>query len=158
MADCVDATITIGGPVPADRLQDLIDAIQCERIGPDWDERFRDQEDLLGFLKDGATGVTFYGRQVPGGEFEDLQSFCVQVGLTYVLTYDGYGCSWGPARRICRPGDSGDGDTCPLTADNGAACIDGQDIRRLGLTSVAAIIERLELFDRAHVPPLELTR
>lgn len=158
MSDRVDATITIGGLVPADRIEDLMEVIEAERLGAQWDEYFDNRDDLLAFLKDGAEGVTLYSREVAAGEFEMLQAFCVEVGLTYVLSYDGYGASWGPARRIWRPGDEGNGDTCSLDADNGHACLGVHDIRHLELTDVAAIIARLELFDRPHVPPLELGR
>lgn len=156
MADRVDATITIGGPVPADRLEDLLDAIEAERLRRDWEEPFQDRGDLLAHLQDGAEGVTFYGREVAGGEFDELQTFCQKVGLTYVLTYDGYGGEWGPARRIRRPGDVGDGLTCSLSADGGYACLTDDDIRFLGLADVEAILEHLRLFNDPHVPPLEL--
>ncbi|MBB3892866.1 hypothetical protein GGQ61_003604 [Phenylobacterium haematophilum] len=147
MADRVDATITIGGPVPADRLEELLDVIESERLGRDWEERFQSRDELLAYLQDGAEGVTFYGREVSGGEFDELAAYCVEVGLTYVLTYDGYGCEWGPARRVRRPGDAGDGVTCSLNAD---------DIRFVGLADVDAILEHLRLFADPHVPPVEI--
>lgn len=156
MADRVDATITIGGPVPADRLEELLDVIESERLGRDWDEHFRSRGELLEYLQDGATGVAFYRREVAGGEFDELAGFCVEVGLTYVLTYDGYGCEWGPARRIRRPGDAGDGVTCSLNADGGTPCVTADDIRFGGLGDVEAIIEHLRLFADPHVPPFEI--
>lgn len=156
MSNRVDATITIGGPVPADRIEDLLATIEAERLGPDWEERFAGRDDLVAFLADGAVGVTFYARELPGGEFHGLQAFCAEVGLSYVLTYDGYGAEWGPARRIWRPGDTGDGLTCSLNADGGYACVTADDIRFLELADVEAIIAHLELFNAPNVPPLEL--
>jgi hypothetical protein len=156
MADRVDATITIGGPVPADRLDDLLDAIESERLGRDWEEPFPSRDNLVDYLSAGAEGCAFYGREVAGGEFDELEAFCVEVGLTYVLTYDGYGCEWGPARRIRRPGDAGDGVTCSLNADGGTPCVTADDIRFLGLADVDAILEHLRLFADPHVPPLEI--
>ncbi|MBV9994967.1 MAG: hypothetical protein JO127_07120 [Caulobacteraceae bacterium] len=91
-----------------------------------------------------------------GGEFDDPQAFCQEVGLSYVLTYDGYGSEWGPARRIWRPGDAGDGVTCSLNADGGYACVTVDDIRHLQPADLEAILQHLMLFDDPHVPPLEL--
>ena len=156
MADRVDATITIGGPVPADRLDQLLDVIESERLGRDWEERFSSRDELLDYLRVGAEGATFYGREVAGGEFDELEAFCVEVGLSYVLTYDGYGCEWGPARRIRRPGDAGDGVTCSLNADGGTPCVTADDIRFLGLADVDAILEHLRLFADPHVPPVRI--
>ena len=158
MADRVDATITIGGPVPADRLEDLLDAIEADHLGSDWEERFASRDDLRAFLQDGAEGVTLYGREVASGEFVELQAFCLEVGLTHVLTYDGYGGQWGPARRIWRPGDPGDGLTCSLNADGGFACVTSDDIRHLELADMEAVLQHLELFNDPHVPPLEISR
>ena len=156
MADRVDATITIGGPVPADRLEDLLDAIEADHLGSDWEERFASRDDLLAFLQEGAEGVTLYGREVASGEFVDLQALCHELGLSYVLTYDGYGGQWGPARRIWRPGGAGDGTTCSLNADGGFACVTADDIRFLALPDVEAILQHLQLFNDPHVPPLEI--
>lgn len=156
MADRVDATITIGGQVPADRLEELLGVIESEGLGRDWEERFQSRDELLAYLQDGAEGVTFYGREASGGEFDELAAYCVEAGLTYVLTYDGYGCEWGPARRIRRPGDAGDGVTCSLNADGGTPCVTADDIRFAGLADVEAILEHLRLFADPHVPPLEI--
>jgi prevent-host-death family protein len=156
MADRVDATITIGGPAPRNRLEDLLDAIESERLGPDWEERFASREDLLAYLADAAEGATFYAREVAGGELDTLQALCVEIGLSYILTYDGYGCEWGPARRIRRPGDPGAGLTCSLNADGGSACVTADDIRHLQLADVDAVLQHLALFDDPHVPPIEI--
>ena len=158
MSDRADATITIGGPLPATRLDELLDTIEAEHLGSDWDEYFASRENLLAFLQDGATGVTLYGRQRPGGEIEDLQAFCVEVGLTYVLTYDGYGCEWAPARRIRRPGDAGEGRTCGLNVDGGVACVTAHEIHFQELGGVKEILEHLARFDDPHVPPLEIIK
>lgn len=154
MANRVDATITIGGPVPADRLEDLLQLIGAERLGPDWEERFSGPQELLDYLEAGAEGATFYAREVAGGEFDDLQAFCAEVGLTYVLTYDGYGCEWGPSRRIRRPGDDDDGVTCSLNADGGYACVTADDIRHLGLPDLEAVFAFLGRFNDPQIPPL----
>lgn len=156
MSDRVSASIQIGGPVPADRLDDLIDAIDSEGLCPDWGAVFDDRGDILAHLANGVEGVIFRRHEVAAGEFDDLQALCVEIGLTYVLTYDGYGGEWGPARRIYRPGDAGDGDTCSLDRDDGRACVCADDIYHLGYLTLDQVLERLALFDNPHVPPLEI--
>jgi len=156
MSDRVDATITIGGPLPADRLEALIDAIEEDALGPEWDATFLTRDEVVAYLQDGAEGVTLYAREVASGELPSVQAFCVEVGLSYVLTYDGYGCQWGPARRIRRPGDEGEGVTCSLNADCGSACVTLGDIRYLGLADLEAVLAHLALFDDPHVPPLDI--
>lgn len=156
MSDRVSATLTIGGPVPRGRLDELIDAIEAEDVGPDWDVGFDSREDILAHLANGATGANLCRHEVAAGEFEGLQAVCMALGLAYVLTYDGYGGSWGPARRIWRPGDYGDGKTCSLESDGGAACVTAGDIRHHQFDSVDAVLAHLALFDDPHVPPLEI--
>jgi hypothetical protein len=154
MSDRVDATITIGGAVPADRLEDLLQAIEIEGLGPDWDEPFSDRQALLAYLEAGATGAAFYAREVADGQFGVLQAFCAGVGLNYVLTYDGFGCEWGPTRRIRYPGDQGDGVSCPLDANGGSACVSAHDIRYGDFADLRAVIAYLDLLDKPRVPPL----
>ena len=156
MSDRVSATITIGGLVPAARLNDLLDAIEAEDLGPDWDVRFDSRDDILAHLVNGAAGAFFCRLEVASGEFEDLQAACVEIGLSYVLTYGGSGGQWGPGRRIWRPGDAGYGLTCSLNAEDGYACASANDIRGWGFVDLQQVLERLALFDDPHVPPLEI--
>ena len=158
MANRAGATITIGGPVPADRLEDLLQMIEAEGLGSDWDEPFSSRQELLSYLEAAAEGAAFYAREVADGEFDALQAFCVEVGLTYVLTSDGYSCEWGPSRRIRRPGDAGDGVTCSLNMDGGYACVSADDIRYLELADLEAVLAFLARFNDPRVPPLEFGR
>ncbi len=91
MADRVSASIKVGGVLAATQLAEFINLIGCEGLGPDWDGGFESEAELRTYLSDGDAGVTFYAHEVRGGEFEDLQAFCMSQGLTYVLTYDGHG-------------------------------------------------------------------
>ncbi len=156
MADRVDARIKLGGHVPADEAPRLVELILQEALGPDWDQRFDDPDEVIDHLREGTGGVVLYGQQVASGEFSELQAFCARVGLTYVLTYDGFGGEWGPGRRIRRPGDAGEGLTCPLSEDGGAACISAAMIRGLKLADVPAILSVLERFDAEATPPLTI--
>jgi len=156
MADRVDATILIGGTVPADRIEDLLDVIQAERLGSDWEERFGCRGALRRWLDAAEGPVLLYGREVAAGEFEELQALCVEIGLTYVLTYDGYGAEWAPARRIWRPGDAGDGETCSLSGDGGRACVTADDLRHQAFADLDALEAYLKGFDDPKAPSLVL--
>ena len=154
MADRVSANIRVGGVLPADALAEFMRIIEEEDLGPGWDESFVDADELTAYICDGASGVSFYAHEVRRGEFDGLQAFCVRQGLTYVLTYDGFGGEWGPGRRIRRPEDGDVGVSCPLDADGGSACITAEQIKALGLTSVDAILSHLERFDLGETPAL----
>ncbi len=153
MADRVSASLKVGGVLPSSALPELIELIQQEGVGPDWGESFQTEGDLLAHLRNGASGVTFYAFRVRNGEFEDLQDFCARHGLTYVLSFDGLGGGWAPGRRIRRPQDRGQGLTCTLDGDRGAACLSADQIPALGLTTVQEILAHLERFDLSETPP-----
>ena len=152
MANRVSASLKVGGVLPSSALAEFIELILEQNLGPDWDEYFDDEADLSVHLADGAEGVTFYAHEVAGGEFEDLQAFCLRQGLTYVLTYDGFGGEWAPGRRIRRPEDRGEGMTCTLDADMGAACISADEITARGFGAVADILAHLDRFNRSETP------
>ena len=80
MTDRVSASIKVGGVLAATQLTEFINLIGCEGLGPDWDEGFGNEAELRTYLADGDAGVTFYAHEVRGGEFEDLQAFCVIQG------------------------------------------------------------------------------
>ncbi len=153
MADRVSASIKVGGVLAATQLAEFINLIDCEGLGPDLDGGFENEAELRTYLSEGDAGLTFYAHEVRGGEFEDLQAFCMSQGLIYVLTYDGYGGEWGPGRRIRRPQDPGAGVSCPLDADQGYACIGAEQIATLGLRSIEDILAHLARFDLSETPP-----
>ncbi len=152
MAEYVSASIRVGGKLSVAALPHLIRLIGEERLGPNWNEGFKDEGQLRTYLSEGAAGIALFSCEVAGGEFEGLQAFCVQHGLTYVLTYDGCSGSWSAGRRIRRPQDRGDGLTCTLDDTEGFACISADQIRRFGLHSVEAILAHLRRFDDAQTP------
>ena len=154
MDDRVSASLKVGGMLTSSALPEFIELLQEEDVGPYWDQSFQTEADLMAYLEDGASGVTFYAHEVRGGEFEDLQAFCVRQGLTYVLTYDGFGGGWAPGRRIRRPQDGGEGLTCTLHEDMGAACISGDQITALGFSTIADVLSHLERFNRSETPDL----
>lgn len=154
MGNRVSASISIGGYVPADQIDALCEVIEGERLGPEWGDCFQDRGELLAYLQAAQDGADFYGTEVNGGEFDDLQAFCARHGLVYRLTYDGYGGEWGPATRLHHA--DGTEETCSLDADAGQACISRYDLAVLGFATVDELGTYLERFDRFRPPPLVL--
>jgi hypothetical protein len=150
MSDRVSASIVIGGTLPPDDLEDFLEAILDERVGPDWDDAFESREALMAYLAAGEKGAAFYGVQVVCGEFDILQRFCNEHGLAYKLTYDAYPGAWGAATRI--RGLDGAEATCSLDADSGRACVTRDDIIVLG--DLPAVMAYLARFDLYQSPPL----
>ena len=151
MGNRVSASIVIGGRAPAELVDALCEAIEDERLGPDWGDSFESRDALIAYLRAGTDGVDLYGTEVNGGEFETLQAFCVEHGLVYRLTYDGYGGEWGPATRL-RHADGTE--TCSLDRDGGDACVCRDDLVRLGFASIEEVQAYLERFDRFRPEPL----
>ena len=156
MAEHVSARIRIGGRLDLTLLPELAERALEDRAGPDWGDRFRDPADVEGHVRESAGDVQFFGDEIRNGEFYALQAFCVAHGLTYVLTYDGCGGNWGPARRRWRPGDDGEGVACVLSEDGGRACITADEIAHFRLGDVPAILAYLSEFDRETTPSLVL--
>ena len=97
-----------------------------------------------------------FGDEICNGEFYALQALCVAHSLTYVLTYDGCGGNWGPARRRWRPGGDGEGVVCVLSEDGGRACITADEIAHHRFGDVPAILAHLSDFDRETTATLVL--
>jgi hypothetical protein len=148
----VSASIVIGGSAPANILDALCDAIDDERLGPDWGDNFGSRGELVAYLSAGIDGVDLYGTEVNSGEFETLQAFCAEHGLAYRLSYDGYGGEWGPATRLHHA--DGTEETCSLDGDGGAACVSRDDLAILAFATLAEVQAYLERFDRFRPGPL----
>ncbi|ODT83577.1 hypothetical protein [Phenylobacterium sp. SCN 70-31] len=152
MGNRVSASIVIGGQAPAELVDALCQAIEDERLGPDWGDSFETRDELVAYLRAGIDGVDLYGTEVNAGEFETLQAFCVEHGLAYRLTYDGYGGEWGPATRLHHA--DGTEETCSLDRDGGDACVCRDDLARLGFASIRELRAYLERFDCFRPGPL----
>lgn len=156
MAEYVSARIRIGGRLPASLVREFAGRVLEERAGPDWGDRFEDLAHVEQHIRAGVGGVRLFGDVVRDGEFDALQAFCVANGLTYMLTYDGCGGNWGPARRRWRPGDEGQGLACALSEDGGQACITADEIAHFRFPDVAAVRAHLKAFDDELTPDLEI--
>lgn len=152
MGDRVCASIIIGGPLAAEHLDDFLDLIEAEGVGPDWDLVFDDRSEIEAYVRSGEAGVAFFHNQALSGEFDSLSGFCTSHGLDYKLTYDGYPGGWGAATRIL--GVDGLEISCSLNEDGGSPCLSLEDIQLLGLTNLAQVQAFLRRVADYRSPPL----
>jgi len=120
MFDTSSASISIGGVLPSPYLAALTEAVEGERVGPDYDDRFPDREAIAAYVREAAaTGANLYfaRNEVRGGHFEGLEGWLRNMGLSYFRRDDGcatYGATaefWeaGMDAPLCWPCDGGDG-------------------------------------------------
>lgn len=79
MADRVSASIEIGGEIAADRFADLVDIAANHQLALEWDGPAFDGNDLM----PGAS-LALFAHEVTGGQFDDLENFCVAHALPFV--------------------------------------------------------------------------
>lgn len=95
MADCVSASITIGGTLPRSLLPDLAALVQAEELSTEWDgETF-----TLAMFREGAP-LELMAHEVAWGRFERLESWCVEHRLPFARWSGGYSGQWGAERPI----------------------------------------------------------
>lgn len=96
MGDRTQVTFTIGGEVPADRLDDLLEAIKAEGFGPEWEGP--DNDRLREMI---AAGEVFHitGNEVNYATAEAIESICKELVLPYRKEWDAGG-GYGPGIEI----------------------------------------------------------
>jgi hypothetical protein len=160
MADRSDASIRIGGKLPRNLLDALLDEISGENAAIEWtDEPIEDVEDLQDSIIPGEP-LEVVASQKVGGLLESLEAFCRANALTYVrhsdphYTYDGSLAWWKPGME--RPGEA-------PTGIDGEPMIEVSFVRAalakldLEADSPAAELETLlDLYTPCEVPPFEI--
>jgi hypothetical protein len=106
MADCTSVCITIGGKLkPGADLSILADAILDDDIGPDWDAKFADEEEVSEYiaaaLADGEALILLSNEHV-GAYCEATEAACQELGLTYCRADDGH-YTWTPCVAYWTP-------------------------------------------------------
>lgn len=145
MADRVSATITLGGTLPAEQLPDLVATINGEGLSTEWGG----EEVTLSQLATGGA-LTLMAHEVAGGQFDELEAFCLAEGLSFARWSGGYGGSWGAERVVF----IGSGEPVSYTADEeDRILVDRGTVDRLG--TIEAVLAH---FDAAAfaVPPLRV--
>jgi hypothetical protein len=146
MADRVSASIAIGGTLPRDLLPALAELIAHEGLSTEWGgEPF----DLAQLPDDGP--LALMAHEVAWGRFEELEAFCVEIGLPFARWSGAYPCQWGAERTVF----TGTGEPQGYAADEDDYILIGRcTAERLG--SYAAIIAHFDAAD-FPVPPLVVT-
>ncbi len=143
MAECVPASIVVGGTISASAYAELADIISLERLSIEWDgESFQPSH-----RTDGEP-LRLYANDVPMGRLDHLEAWCVENRLSFARWCGGYGSQWGPERVVF----TGDGEPQSYAADELDWVVIGR-ATAINLGSMEAIIAH---FDAAEVeiPPL----
>lgn len=162
MADYMAANIKIGGPVTPELVERLAAAAESQGVtivgDPDSNESL--VERILFWIDPGHTSVVFEDDEARYGEFEDLEKFCRDNGLSYVRHNDGkYELNaefawWKPGMPAPATCESNNNEDVLLRADAIRDILNGPGgcIKRLD-----EIREYLEQNTPPDVPPLVLT-
>lgn len=95
MADRASASIRIGGPVPRSSIPGLIAAINLDGGRADW------EGEALGELsvRNGEI-LEAFAYELPGGIFQETESFCEQHGIAFVRSSGSCAGAFGPERAV----------------------------------------------------------
>lgn len=152
MSEVTWTTMHIGGPLPADKIEDLLDMIDGAfsemAAGPDDGNQVRDA------VK--AKESLFLQGQVNYGNPECVTTFCKEHSLTYWLHFDA-GCEWDAGIQIWKPGDEAEQE-CPASAQGYTPTVDFSTLQiwnRQGLT-LQHVIDDTARFLSEAVPPLTI--
>lgn len=145
MADRVSASIILGGVVTAADFSILASLISDEGLSTDWDGPWFTPEAF-----EPGKPLALKARDVAGGQFDELEVWCVAKGLAFVRWSDGYPGGWDAERVVFR----GEGEPrAYLVSDGDSVLIDRATVLALGdLDAVLAHFEAAE-FD---VPALTI--
>jgi hypothetical protein len=139
MAECINASIRLGGKLPAEHADELLELINEKRLGPDWGQGSEvTREDLLKH--------NFFGNsEVNYGNLEEIEAFCREHDLSYEYEC-GAGSEWDAYTTIY---DARTGESREFVGEQTKA-IDLETVKELG--SYEAV---LAYFDTT-LPPFEI--
>ncbi|CCW16720.1 hypothetical protein EBBID32_10580 [Sphingobium indicum BiD32] len=95
MADRATASIVIGGPIPRSCIPGLIAAIELDGGRADWEGEALDDT----CVSDGKT-LEAFAYELPGGIFQETESFCEQHALPFVRSSGSCAGAFGPERVV----------------------------------------------------------
>jgi len=95
MADRVSATIRLGGALTRPQLAIFLDLVAEERLSTDWEGA---PFSLSEIPDDGP--LVLMAHEVVGGDFEQLQTFCIAHGLPFQRWCGAYPGGWESERLV----------------------------------------------------------
>lgn len=95
MADRATASIVIGGPIPRSCISGLIAAIDLDGGRADWEGEALTETSV----SDGEP-LEAFACELPGGIFQDTESFCEQHGIAFVRGSGSCAGAFGPERAV----------------------------------------------------------
>ena len=94
MSDRSAAEICIGGTLnDAAAIDRLIEAIISDNAGPEYDSRFTDEGEVLGYIKEAVAAsepLRLFDNQATGGSFWNIEAALRELGLAYFRADDGH--------------------------------------------------------------------
>lgn len=93
MSDRSATCIGIGGTIPLDHIEELVDSIEVEGCGPEWSGGTIDREHVKELIKeavDAGEALKLFDNEASGGQFQDLEITCRKLGLAYHRCDDGH--------------------------------------------------------------------
>lgn len=96
MADRASASITIGGAIQRCYIPTLIAAIAADGGRADWEGEVLDAS----AVRTGAM-LKAFACELPGGIFQDTESFCEEHGLAFVRSSGSCAGAFGPECIVC---------------------------------------------------------
>lgn len=150
MSDRSATAMHIGGTITGAKLAELIEAIEAEGVGPEYEVRFgADEGEVEAYLKACAAAqqpANLFDNERAGGQFENLEAACRELGLTYSRADDGH-YAYSASVAFWRPGMA-EAREWTGTVDGHTPHLSAGDIRRImgNPASVphVAMVERLE--------------
>ena len=131
MADRFAGKISIGGQVPADKVQALIDAINSESINlhPEWSDKTFSancKQDLMDAL-DKSGHIVLCDDQATNGMFDCLEAELTEIGVAWERWSDGY-CEYDAEIVWWQPGmDAQEGVICDA---NGNEVVPAEPVKK----------------------------
>jgi len=94
MSDRFAVSIEIGGVLPQEALDELIDLVVGEvGLGREqWGSYCEDSEEAMGYIRgciEAGKSLVFVDDQLAGGEFDELEEFCWTHGLMFLANCSG---------------------------------------------------------------------
>lgn len=95
MADRATASILIGGPIPRSCISGLIAAIDLDGGRADWEG-----EAFTEISVSSGEAIEAYAYELPGGIFQETESFCEHHGIAFVRSSGSCAGVFGPERAV----------------------------------------------------------